>query len=135
MALQFSVAVRNARLDAIETAIGPGAKLQLFTGGVPVNCGSPDGGTKLAEWVLAADWSAPAAGGSKTITLPGAAALGLANGAAGHYRLTDAAGTTCGEQGTVTGTGGGGDATMDNLNIALGQPVNLTSWTWTEQGA
>lgn len=92
-------------------------------------------GTLLAEWTLAADWSAPAAGGTKTITLPSSAALGVAAGTVGHYRLTDNAGTACGEQGSVTVTGGAGDATMDNLAVAVGQPVNLTSWTWTEPGA
>jgi hypothetical protein len=135
MALQFSVAVRNARLDAIEAAIGATAKLRLYSGAPPVNCAAAATGTLLAEWTLAADWSVAASGGTKTITLPSAAALGLAAGTVGHYRLVNNAGSACGEQGTVTGTGGGGDATMDNLTIAVGQPVNLTSWTWTEPGA
>jgi hypothetical protein len=135
MAIQFSVAVRNARLDGIESAIGPAAKLRLYSGAPPVNCAAAASGTLLAEWTLTSDWSVAASGGTKTITLPGAAALGLAAGTVGHYRLTNNAGTACGEQGTVTVTGGAGDATMDNLVVAVGQPVNLTSWTWTEPGA
>jgi|SRR6478609_1094408 len=134
MAIQFSTAVRNARLDGIEAAIGASAKLRLYSGGVPVNCAAAPTGVLLAEWTLASDWSAPASGGTKTITLPSQAALGLAAGTVGHYRLVNNAGSACGEQGTVTVTGGGGDATMDNLTVALNQPVNLTSWTWTEPG-
>ena len=135
MAIQFSVAVRNARLDGIEAGIGASAKLRLYSGAPPANCAAAASGTLLAEWTLAADWSAPAAGGTKTITLPSAAALGIAAGTVGHYRLVDSTGANCGEQGTVTATGGPGDATMDNLSVAVGQPVNLTSWTWTEPGA
>ncbi len=36
--MQFSTAVRNAMLDAIETAIGTGAVCKFRTGAVPANC-------------------------------------------------------------------------------------------------
>lgn len=48
MAIQFSTAVRNASLDAIETAIGTSAILKIRSGSVPANCGSADSGTVLA---------------------------------------------------------------------------------------
>lgn len=38
-------------------------------------------------------------------------------------------GTTLIERGTVTATGGGGDATVDNTSIASGQVFNVTGWT------
>jgi hypothetical protein len=63
------------------------------------------------------------------------ATTGAAAGTAGHYRLTDNAGTTVHMQGTVTATGGGGDLTVDNTSIASGQAVNITGWTFTEPGA
>ena len=47
MPTQFSVTVRNARLNAIESAIGVSAILKLFTGPPPVGCAASDTGTEL----------------------------------------------------------------------------------------
>jgi hypothetical protein len=38
-------------------------------------------------------------------------------------------------QGNVTATGGGGDMTIDNVSIAAGQQVTVTSFTLTAGGA
>ena len=38
MAVQLSVAVRNARLDAIETNIGTSAVLRIRSGAPPATC-------------------------------------------------------------------------------------------------
>jgi hypothetical protein len=134
MAIQFSIAVRNARLEAIETAIGGTAHLVLYSGAPPVNCATAASGTKLAEWTLATDWSPVASGGVKSLNLP-ASIVGLAAGNLGYFRLTASDGTTTGEQGTITATGGGGDMTVDNISVTVGQTINLTGWTWTEAGA
>ena len=56
MAIQWSVSLRNARLDAIETAIGTGAHLHIYTGSVPANVGTAASGTKLVDITLASDW-------------------------------------------------------------------------------
>ena len=40
----------------------------------------------------------------------------------------NAAGTVCHAQGTVTGTGGGGDVEVQNTNIAVDQTVVFTSF-------
>ena len=37
MALQYSVAVRNTQLNAIETTVGASAVLKIFTGAAPAN--------------------------------------------------------------------------------------------------
>lgn len=134
MTIQLSVAVRNARADAYESTIGTGPKLQIRTGAQPANCAAAATGTLLAEITLPADWMAAAANGSKT-KLGTWTVNGVAAGNAGHYRLVDSAGTTCHEQGTVTATGGGGDLTLDNINIASGQPVTINSWTRNEGNA
>jgi hypothetical protein len=131
MVVQKSVAVRNAMLDAQETVIGVSAKVQLFTGAQPANCAAASSGTLLATFALAADWAGNAAAGVKTFTGTPVATTGLAAGSVGHYRIFDNAGTTCHDQGTVTATGGGGDATMDNPVVAASQALNLTSWSWT----
>jgi hypothetical protein len=131
MTVQKSVAVRNAMLDAQETVIGVSAKVQLFTGAPPANCAAASTGTLLATFTMAADWSGNAAAGVKTFTGTPVSTTGLAAGSVGHYRIFDNAGTTCHDQGTVTATGGGGDATMDNIVVAFAQTLNLTSWSWT----
>jgi hypothetical protein len=134
MAVQYSVAVRNAMLDAIETVTGASAKLQLRTGAQPANCAAAASGTLLAELDLPSDWMAAASGGTKA--LAGSwADVGAAAGTAAHYRIVDNAGTTCHEQGTVTATGGGGDITLDNTSIAVAQAVSITSKTITAGNA
>lgn len=133
--MQFSVAVRNAMLDAIETTMGPSVKLQIWTGAPPANCAAAATGTKLVEIALASDWAAAASGGSKALNGLPLLTTALANGNAGYYRYVDSAGTTCHEQGTVTATGGGGDVTVDNVAMAIGQEVQVTAFTKTAPGA
>ena len=57
-----------------------------------------------------------------------------ASGTAGYFRFYDAS-ANCHMQGTITATGGGGDMTLDNTNIAAGQTVNITGFTLTAPGA
>lgn len=134
MAMQLSVAVRNAILDAIETTVGASPKLQIFTGAPPADCATADSGTKIAEGDLPADWAAAAAAGAKakqgTWQATGLAAAGAGTNA-GYYRIKDSTGATCHEQGTITITGGGGDMTMDNINIANAQVVTVNTFTHT----
>ena len=52
MAVKFSVAVRNARLDALETAIGTSAVLKIRSGSAPTNITDADSGTVLATLSL-----------------------------------------------------------------------------------
>lgn len=135
MTVQYSATVRHGMLDAIETAIGPSAKLQIWTGSQPANCATAASGTKLAEFSLASDWAAAASSGSKALNNLPLSTTGLAAGTAGYYRFTDSAGTTCHEQGSVTATGGGGDITIDNAVIASGQTIQVTAFTKTAPGA
>ena len=133
MALQFSVAVRNARLDAIETQIGTSAVLKIRTGAAPANCAAAATGTVLATMTLPSDWMAAAASGSKALSGTWQDASADAAGTAGHFRIN--AGATCHIQGTVTATGGGGDMTLDNVSIAAAQQVTITAFTLTASGA
>jgi hypothetical protein len=136
MALQFSVAVRNAMLNAIETTIGTGAVLTVRSGAAPATCATADSGTLLASITLASDWADAAASGAKAwSSLPVTDASINATGTAGHWRLYASDGTTCGAQGTVTVTGGGGDLTVDSTSFISGQAFNVTAWTWTAPGA
>ncbi len=134
MALQHSTAVRDARLDAFETALGASPVLKIFTGGVPSNCAAANTGTELVSMSLPADALAAASGGvkAKSGTWSGAG-VGAGNGA--HFRIYASNGTTCHQQGTVTATGGGGDMTIDNVSIAVAQVVTVTGYTLPEGGA
>ena len=135
MALQCSVAVRNGQLDAIETVIGASAVLKVFTGAVPANCAAADSGTVLATLSLPSDWMAAASGGVKALSGSWTDASADATGTAGHFRIYASDGTTCGMQGTVTATGGGGDLTVQNVSFAVGQSFTVTSFSLTAANA
>lgn len=135
MAQQYSTSLRNAWLDLWESHIGVNAKVFIRSGAPPANCAAADVGTLLAEFDLNSDWAAPASAGSKTLNDLPISDLAVGNGSAGHYRIKDSAGTTCHDQGTVTATGGGGDAEIDDVDITVGQTVSITGWTKTAPGA
>jgi hypothetical protein len=131
MALQYSVAVRNAQLDSFETTIGTTPILRIRSGAPPANCAAARTGTVLATINLPSDWMAAASGGSKALSGTWQDTSADAAGTAGHFEVMDSSGTTCHMQGTVTATGGGGDMTLDNTSIASGQQINITSFTIT----
>lgn len=135
MTIQWSTTLRNARLDAIETAIGTSAVLKIRSGSPPATCATADSGAVLVSYSLASDWAAAASSGSKSFNNTPISATASGTGNAGHYRIYASDGTTCHEQGTVTATGGGGDMTVDNISIASGQTVNVTAFSKTEAGA
>lgn len=135
MAIQLSVAVRNARLDALETAIGANAKLKIRSGSLPSNCAAADSGSVLATIDLPSDWMAAASNGSKSMSGSWVDTAADATGTAGHFRIYASDGTTCHLQGTITMTGEGGDMTLDNTSIAVGQSITITSFTLTDGNA
>lgn len=126
MALQYSIPVNNARLDAIETTIGASAKLRIYTGSAPANTAAAATGTLLIEIALPSDWMNAASATSKTKlgTWSGTAS---GTGLGGYFRIVDNAGTTTGIQGTV-GTSGT-EMILDNNNIATSQTVTVNSFT------
>lgn len=135
MALQLSVAVRNARLDAIESTIGTAPLFRIYSGAMPADCATTASGTKLIEATLPSDWAANAGSGAKAKSGTWQDTSADATGTAGYYRIYDSTGTTCHLQGTVTATGGGGDLTLDNVSIASAQSVTITGWTLTDANA
>lgn len=135
MTVQYSVAVRNARLDVWESTIGTSPILRIRTGAQPANCAASRTGTVLATVNLPSDWMAAASGGVKAKSGTWEDTSADATGTAGHYEIMDSGGTTCHEQGTVTATGGGGDMTVDNTSFAAGQPFTVTAFSKTAAGA
>lgn len=138
MAIQYSVTLRNNQLDQIESTTGTSAKLRLYSGSAPADCAAAATGTLLVDMALPSDWMAAASSGSKakTGTWSGTGTAGAGSGtSAGYFRITDSAGTTAHMQGTVTITGGGGDMTLDNPNIATGQSVTVNTFSITAGNA
>jgi len=132
--MQFSVAVRNARLDAIESAIGASAILKIRSGVKPTNMADASTGTVLATLQLPADWMAAAANGSKDKLGTWEAAAADASGTAGYYEITSSAGVVH-ERGTITATGGGGDMEVQNTSFAVGQNIIVTAKTYGDGNA
>ncbi len=130
MALQTSVAVGNAQLDAFETAIGISAVLKIFSGAEPANTAAADPSGLLVTIQCPVDWMAAAASRSKA-KLGTWSAAATATGTAQSFRLYASDGTTCGNQGSVTFTGSGGDMTIDAVGavITSGNTVTVTGFT------
>ena len=128
MTFQYSVAVRNAGLDARETAIGVSPLLKLFSGAEPANCAAADPTGLLATITLPSDWMAAASGGIKAKSgVWSNTASGT--GTIASWRIYDNAGTTCHNQGNTT------DMTFDNTNVAVGQIITVSTYQWTAGNA
>lgn len=132
MAFQFSVTVRNARLDAIETAIGVAPTLYLYSGAEPVNCNASDPGGLLATLTLPSDWLNDAASGSKTIASAPWIGSFSADGTVASFRVKDSGGVVH-IQGSV-GVGSG-DLRLDDVTAVNGGPVNVLSFDLTDGNA
>lgn len=135
MTVTWSNAVRDQMLDQWEAALGVSAILRIYSGAPPTQVSDAESGTLLAEFTLAADWAGASAAGVKAMTGVPLSTTGVAAGTAGHYSIYASNGTTCHERGTITATGGGGDMTIDNTSIAIGQTVKITQFQKTMPGA
>lgn len=133
MTLQYSVSVRNAKLDAIETAISTSAVLKIRTGAAPANCAAADSGTVLATLSLPSDWMAAASAGAKAKSGTWEDTSADASGTAAHFRVYASDGTTCHIQGTV-GTSGT-DMIVDSTSFTAGQDFIVNTFTITDNNA
>jgi hypothetical protein len=128
MTIQYSTALRNAQLDAIETVIGASPKLRIYAGSVPAAVADAATGTLVAELTLPSDWLAAAASGSKAKAGTWSGSAG-ASGTASYFRILDSAGTTTIIQGTV-GTSSA-DLIVDSTSFNNGQAFSVTAFTIT----
>lgn len=133
LAIQLSTTVRNARLDAIETATGTSAVLKIRTGSAPADCGTADSGTVLATLSLPSDWMAAASGGTKAKSGTWEDASADNTGTAAHFRLYATDGTTCHMQGTVGVSAS--DMIVDSTSFTAGQTFTITAFTLTDANA
>ena len=133
MALNLSVDVRNARLDAIETAIGASPYLRIRSGSMPSSCADADVGTVLAECALPSDWMGDAVAGVKSKSGTWQDTSADNSGTATHFRIYKNDGTTCCMQGTV------GVAAADMIVLSTAfvatQPFTITAFTLSDGNA
>jgi hypothetical protein len=132
MAVNLSVAVRNARLDAIETTINTTAKLKIFSGAKPTACSDADPAGALATYTFASDWMTAAASGTKGKEA-GTWSTTASAGTAASFRVYANDGTTCGLQGSCGQ--GTGDLSFDNATFTSGQTVVINTLTLTDGNA
>lgn len=130
MAFQNSTAIRAGQANLYESTIGTSPLYRIYTGAMPANPAAGASGTKLVEMTLPVDWLTNPGDGTKALlgTWTGTA---IATGTSGYFRLYDSTGTTCGSQGTITLTGGGGDMTFDSVSITTGQSVSVVAYLLT----
>ena len=132
MTVQFSATVLNASANAMEAAIGAAPVINFYSGSAPASIADAATGTLIAQGTLPSDWLGDASGGSKskagTWTVTGLAAASTGTNA-GYFRILASGGSTQHVQGTITGTGGGGDVTLDNVNIAENQVVTFSAFS------
>jgi hypothetical protein len=134
MTMHFSTPVRNALLDAIETAVGVSPILKLRAGASPGDGDVASTGAVIATMNLPSDWMAAAASGSKALLGTWQDLSADATGTVGHYELCKSDGTPA-IRGSVTVTGGGGDITLDSVTLTSSQAVSITSFTLTAPNA
>lgn len=127
---QYSVAVNNARLDAIETTIGTGPLLRFYTGAMPATPATAASGTLLDSQALPSDWLAAAASAIKSKAGVWTGTFDAA-GTAGYWRIYDSTGTTCHMQGLVFASV---PLTTNALTAANGNVLNFAATTGVVAG-
>jgi len=117
----YTTAVKNARLNAVTTAIGTTGVLEIGTTGM---------GTVLATIPLANPAAPGASGAVLTFTMPQTDTSADATGTAAAARIRTASGGTDIVTGLTVGTSGT-EVILNSTSITAGQTVTITSATIT----
>lgn len=122
MAVNYTTAVKNARLDAVTTAAGTTAVLEIGTSAM---------GTVLATIALGNPIAAGASGAVLTLSgFPRSDTSADNTGTAAAARIRTASGGTDIVTGLTVGTSGS-DINLDSVSITAGQTVTISSATIT----
>lgn len=122
MSVGYSTALRNARLDAITTAIGTSGLLRIYDGTRPASGGTAT--TLLAQLTLSATFAPAASLGVLTASAIGSDASADATGTATWARLTTSGGVFVADMGVGTS---GQEVTLNTVSIVIGGTVACTS--------
>jgi hypothetical protein len=133
---QFSVAVRNARGNAIKATIGASAILKIRSGSKPTNCAAADSGTVISTLNLSSTWIDDFSDGSASGVGSWFDASADASGTfPAHFRIYASDGVTCHWQGTVTVAGDGGDMIVDHAAVTIGDQFAVSVFAVVEGNA
>lgn len=128
--LNYTVVARNEQLDALTAEIGNAALLRIYSGTQPANADAAVGaGTLLAELTCGSPFAGAASSGALTANAITSDSSANATGTAAWFRLVKSDGTTAVLDGEV-GTSGA-DLNLNNLSIASGQTVSVSSFVIT----
>lgn len=134
MTISITTANRNARADALTTAIGNAALLRVYDGTPPASANAAlSSNTLLAELTCASPFAPAASGGVLTASAITQDSSANATGTASFFRVYKSDGTTVAYQGSV-GTSGQ-DLNLNTTSIVAAGPVAVTSLVLTEGNA
>ena len=121
MAVNYTTAVKNARLDAVVTAIGSAGVLEIGTAGM----------ASVLATIALGNPAGTSAGGVLTFSgFPRTDSSADASGTAAAARIRTASGGTDVITGLTVGTSGA-DIVLDSVSITAGQSVTINSATIT----
>lgn len=128
--LNYSTALRNAKLDAITAAVGNAGVLEIRDGTQPAGPATTATGALLASFTLGSPFAPGASSGSLPPTLP-SNVNGSATGTQTWFRIKTSGGT-----GVIDGSAGTSGCDLNlSATIVSGQPVSITSWTIPDNNA
>ena len=122
MSVGYSTTLRNARLDAITSAIGASGFLRIYDGTRPASGGAAT--TLLAQLTLSATFAPGASLGTLTASAIGSDASADATGTATWARLTTSGGVFVADMGVGTS---GQEVTLNTVSIVITGTVACTS--------
>lgn len=122
MALQYSLEVRNAKLNALVRSVGVAPLMQIWSGPKPDRCDSPETGELLSSFILPDDWMAAATGGLISMTGIWRDTACAGTGEPGYFRIY-AKGGRCRIQGSV-----GRDMKVTPDMVVAGQTFTVTEF-------
>lgn len=127
MALGYVTNLRNAKQNAITTAVGGSALLRIYSGTRPATGGTAT--TLLAELTCNATFAPAASGGVLTLNAITQDSSADATGTASWFRILTSAAVA-----QIDGNVGtsGSDLNLTTTSIVATQPVSITSFTITE---
>jgi hypothetical protein len=129
MTIRLNDACANDMLDGLDATFNSGT-LEIRTGTQPASANDAATGTLLASMTVPADAFSAAAARVKAKAGTWQDLAADAAGDAGWFRLKNS-GDTRRIDGSVTATGGGGDMELENISLAVGQDVTITSLNLT----
>lgn len=127
MALGYVTTLRNAKQNAITTAVGGSALLRIYSGTRPATGGTAT--TLLAELTCNATFAPAASGGVLTLNAITQDSSADSTGTATWFRIL-----TSGAVAQIDGNVGtsGSDLNLTTTSIVATQPVSISSFTITE---